>query len=132
LLKTPWNKLELKQKSILFKIGGSVITKKNKILTPNIKVITRIASEISLAQVSSIIIVLGGGSFGHPIAKSYKLLSGYLNESQLIGFSKTHDAMITLNRLVTKALLNQGIPAFGMSPSSFVVTKKGRINKFEK
>ena len=122
----------MKNKPILLKIGGSVITKKNKIRVPNTQAIKRLAKEISRARVSSIIIVHGGGSYGHPIAKNFNLSTGYLSESQLIGFSKTHEAMISLNRLVTNALIKQGIPAFGLSPSSFIITKQGRIKEFEK
>ncbi|MCX8170554.1 MAG: isopentenyl phosphate kinase [Candidatus Bathyarchaeota archaeon] len=116
---------------ILLKLGGSVITFKNKALTPNMEVIERLAREISEAleaQPFRLIIVHGGGSFGHPIAAEYGIASGFKEPTQMIGFSKTHNAMISLNTLVVEALLNNGLPAFSLAPSSFIVTKSGRIH----
>jgi len=117
----------LKTNSIILKLGGSVVTKKDKALTPDLRTIRRLAAEVSDAKVSPLIIVHGGGSYGHPIAKAYKIAEGLEDESQLVGFSETHEAMVSLNKLIVKALLHKGLPAFGMAPSSFVVTKRGRI-----
>ncbi|MEM2028413.1 MAG: isopentenyl phosphate kinase, partial [Candidatus Bathyarchaeia archaeon] len=49
---------------------------------------------------------------------------------QMIGFSKTHNAMISLNTLIVKALLENGLPAFSLAPSSFIVTRGGRVYSF--
>jgi isopentenyl phosphate kinase len=121
----------LENKPVVLKLGGSVITEKDIALTPSLQAIRRLAEEISRAQVSPIVIVHGGGSYGHPIAKTYRIAEGFRNRAQLVGFSKTHEAMVSLNKLVVQNLLDQGLPAFGMAPSSFVVTKKGRIQVFE-
>ena len=115
----------------ILKLGGSVITIKGKPLTPNTKAITRLAEEIARSKVSSLIIVHGGGSFGHPIAKQYEIDRGYKDPSQIIGFSKTHQAMTTLNSLVIKALVDQDIPAVEIQPSSCIITKSGRIQIME-
>lgn len=109
------------------KLGGSVITKKERLLTPNSKTILRLAGEIKHADVKPLIIVHGGGSFGHPYAKKYKLAEGYENSEQLIGFSKTHQAMASLNRLVVDALIQKNIPAVAVQPSAFILTRGGRI-----
>jgi len=117
----------LKGNSIILKLGGSVVTEKDKALTPNLKSVERLATEVSGAKVSQLILVHGGGSYGHPIAKACKIAEGFKDISQLIGFSETHEAMVSLNKLIVKALLDRGLPAFGMAPSSFVVTNRGRI-----
>ncbi len=121
----------MKVNPTILKLGGSAITRKDKVSTPNLPVIDRLAKEISDAKVSPLIVIHGGGSYGHPLAEMYKLAEGLSDSSQLIGFSKTHEAMVSLNGLIVKALVDHHLPAFGMAPSSFTVTKKGRIQVFE-
>jgi isopentenyl phosphate kinase len=115
----------------ILKLGGSVITIKGRPFTPNTKAIVRLAEEIARSDVNSLIIVHGGGSFGHPIAKQYEIDRGYKDPSQIIGFSKTHQAMTTLNRLIINALIEQDIPAVEIQPSSCIITKSGRIQVIE-
>ena len=121
--------MKRKAKPIILKLGGSVITKKEKPLTPNKPAIKRLAKEISKAKVEKLVIIHGGGSYGHPLAKEYELNQGFKNTVQLIGFSKTRWAMSTLNALIVEALVNCGVPAVAVCPSSFIITKHGRIEK---
>jgi isopentenyl phosphate kinase len=118
-------------KPTVLKLGGSVITDKKKPSTPNLRAIERLANEISRAQVSSLILVHGGGSFGHPVAERYRIAEGFSEPSQIVGFSETHRAMTELNNLVMKALISHNIPAVEVQPSSCVVTKAGRILNME-
>lgn len=112
----------------ILKLGGSVITYKEREFKANSKALRRLAGEISQAQVSGLVIVHGGGSFGHPLAKRFAIREGYKNDvSQTIGFCETHQAMVALNRLVVNVLIQHNIPAVALSPSSCVVTKSGRI-----
>jgi len=122
----------LKNRPVILKLGGSVITKKDIDSTPNLKAVKRLAEEIAQAKVSPLVLVHGGGSFGHPMAKAYGIAEGFRDTSQLVGFSKTHEAMVSLNKIIVGSLLDQGLPAFGMAPSSFILTKKGRIHVYEK
>jgi len=118
-------------KLTILKLGGSVITTKDSFFTPNKKAIIRLAEEIARSDVKSLIIVHGGGSFGHPVAKQYKINKGYKDSSQIIGFSKTHQAMTTLNKLIMDSLIGQNIPAIEIQPSSCMITKSGRIQVME-
>ncbi len=118
-------------KPTVLKLGGSVITNKKKPFTPNLRVIERLANEIYRARVSSLILVHGGGSFGHPVAERYSIAGGFSDQSQIMGFSETHRAMTELNSFVMKALINHNIPAVEFQPSSCVVTKAGRITKLK-
>jgi len=118
----------LKSKPIMLKLGGSVVTVKDRFLTPNIEAINRLAREIADSRVQRIVIVHGGGSYGHPLAAKYRIAEGHFGEKhQLIGFSETHNAMVSLNRIIVKALIDRGLPAFSISPSSFIMTRHGRI-----
>ena len=118
-------------KPIILKLGGSVITIKDKSFTLNKRAITRLAEEIKRADVNSLVIVHGGGSFGHPVAKQYKIDEGYKDSSQIIGFSKTHQAMVKLNKHVIDSLIKQNIPAVEIQPSSIIITRSGRIDIME-
>jgi len=121
----------LSAKPTVLKLGGSVITNKEKPLTPNLPAIERLASEISRTNVSPLVLVHGGGSFGHPTAKQYAIEEGYKDQSQIMGFSKTRQAMTTLNKLVVDSLIQHNIPAVAVQPSSCTITKQGRINVIE-
>jgi len=124
----PTKASELNVRPVVLKLGGSAITYKDKDFTANQDAINRLAAEIAEAKIPQLIIVHGGGSFGHPLAKKYSIKEGFQGEaSQLLGFSETHQSMITLNNIVLKALIKHNIPAVTIAPSSLTVTKSGRI-----
>jgi isopentenyl phosphate kinase len=124
--------LELSEpKPTVLKIGGSVITDKSGELTPRTQDINRLADEIKSANVQHLIIVHGGGSFGHPFAEKYSLNDGFKEESQRFGFAETHHLMTVLNGLFMDALVWRELPAVSISPSSCIITKAGRIQCFE-
>jgi len=117
----------LKSELTILKLGGSVITFKDKQLTPNLPAIRRLAHEMAVSRSSPLIVIHGGGSFGHPLAVEHDIAGGLKGREQMMGFSKTHNSMVKLNMLVVEALLDEGIPAVGIAPSSFIVTRRGRI-----
>ncbi len=116
-----------RSKMEILKLGGSVVTKKNMPKTSNTEAIKRLASEVASAGPRRLVIVHGGGSYGHPLAKEYDIATGYSSPRQLAGFSMTHQAMVELNGIVVEALLDAGIPAVSIAPSSFIVTEDRRI-----
>jgi isopentenyl phosphate kinase len=125
--------LELSQpKPIILKVGGSVITDKNK-EEPDAKtqVMNRLAKEIQQADVQNLIIVHGGGSFGHPTAQKHDIKAGLKDENQKIGFAETHHLMTVLNGLFLDSLVWHNIPAVSITPSSCIITENGRIRCFE-
>ncbi|MEM2911621.1 MAG: isopentenyl phosphate kinase [Candidatus Bathyarchaeia archaeon] len=116
---------------IILKIGGSVITDKSTELGVHMDVISRIADELQEANVRNLIIVHGGGSFGHPVAQKHAIKEGFKEEHQIIGFAETHHVMTVLNGIFMDALIWRGIPAVSVTPSSCVMTRNGRIQCFE-
>ena len=120
-----------KAKLTILKIGGSVITDKNEELAARLRDINRLADEIKNANTKDLIIVHGGGSFGHPLAQRYAITDGFKEETQKIGFAETHHVMTVLNGLFMDALIWRGVPAVSITPSSCILTKKGRIFCFE-
>ena len=121
----------INKKPTILKIGGSVITDKNGELAAKTKTINRLVEEIKKAKLANLIIVHGGGSFGHPTAKKYAIKDGLKQDSQKVGFAETHHVMTVLNGLVMDALIWHNIPALSITPSSCMITKNGRISYFE-
>lgn len=115
---------------IIVKIGGSVITYKDKNATANLIAIRRLATEIAKAYQQPLILIHGGGSFGHPLAKQYQLADGYQRNTQLLGVSKTRQAMMTLNKLIIDSLILNNVPAIAIQPSSCILTNNKRIHEF--
>jgi len=115
----------------VLKIGGSVITDKNGELAPRTSEIARLTEEIQKSNAKRLIIVHGGGSFGHPSAQRYAIKDGLKEDSQKIGFSETHHVMTVLNGLFMDSLIWHEIPAVSVTPSSCIITESGRIKHFE-
>jgi isopentenyl phosphate kinase len=115
----------------MLKIGGSVITDKSGELAARTEVINRLSEEIQKANVKDLIIVHGGGSFGHPTAQKYGIKEGLKNDPQKVGFAETHHVMTVLNGLVMDSLVWHNIPAMSVAPSCCIITENGRIKSFE-
>ncbi len=106
----------------IVKLGGSVITDKNAtevIAEDNIK---KLLSQIKEAG-GKVVIVHGAGSFGHPIAKKYDLISGSdePDDEKLLAVSRTHQKVQFLNTEIVRIGNDLGLPLFPISPSSFVL-----------
>ena len=124
--------LELdEEKPTILKIGGSVITDKNGELAAKTEAIDRLAEEIQKANTQRLVIVHGGGSFGHPVAQKYGIKEGLRDDAQKIGFAETHHVMTVLNGLVMDSLVWHSIPAVSVTPSSCIITENGRIKTFD-
>jgi isopentenyl phosphate kinase len=115
------------KRPVILKIGGSVITDKNGELAARTEIINRLAEEIAKAKPTSLILVHGGGSFGHPTAQKWGLKDGFKEPAQMLGFAETHHVMTVLNGLVMDALVWHEIPAVSVAPSCGFLTENGRI-----
>ena len=119
-------------KPVILKIGGSAITDKTGELAAKTEIINRLAEEIKRADLDNLIIVHGGGSFGHPTAAKYGIKDGYNEDpTQKLGFAETHHVMTVLNGLIMDALIWHEIPAVSVAPSSCIITDNGKIKCFD-
>ena len=101
---------------IPIKLGGSVITYKDKENAYNARVAQRLAREINMAGKKAVI-VHGAGSFGHPQAKKYFLHKGFVDkERQIRGISLTHTCVRKLNINLLDTLISAGITAVSFPP----------------
>ncbi len=105
---------------VIVKLGGSVITYKEKPLTPNFSAIEKISQVIKeLKKHFKVIIVHGGGSFGHYWSVKYDMHTmpaAYPDE----GVAKVRDSMIKLNLIIIDKLLSNGLKPLSVHASSFV------------
>ncbi|MGE5555957.1 MAG: isopentenyl phosphate kinase [Methanocella sp.] len=118
---------------IILKLGGSAITDKAEEAKPRTDIINRLAEEIKRADLDNLIIVHGGGSFGHPTAAKYGIKDGYKEDdpTQKFGFAETHHMMTVLNGLVMDSLIWHELPAVSIAPSSCIVTENGKVKLFD-
>ncbi len=115
---------------IIIKLGGSVISDKGKPYSFNRETVEEIADEIArFYPDEDFIIVHGGGSYGHPLAREYGIREGIEPNPELkrIGFSRVHQAMLELNDKIMDILLEKRLPAFSVSTSSVFITQDGSV-----
>jgi len=131
------------RKLVIVKFGGSVITTKTERKAINRRNLDLICNEIGIAFKGSdknLIIVHGGGSYGHPLAKRfgfrYSQISAKENKGKtttrnskdvLRHYSKIKTTMEELNRKVVETLLLHETPAISFHPSDFSVAYEGEI-----
>ncbi|MFW6220386.1 MAG: isopentenyl phosphate kinase [Nanoarchaeota archaeon] len=123
------------QEVIIIKLGGSLITNKNKPFTYNSQIVEKIIKEIkdSIPKIKEkIILTNGAGSFGHPLAKKYKIIDGYKNKESIRGFCLTQNAVSKLNKFILKELLKNKINALTIHPSSIVTFNGNKFEMFDK
>ncbi len=118
---------------IVLKLGGSLITDKSKSFSLRKEVLNQISLEIREAlQIcrEDMIIVHGGGSFGHVVADRYKIKEGVRSEKSKEGIVKTRFAMQVLNKIITDALIKAGIKAVSMQTSCLAMCMNDKIYVF--
>lgn len=118
-------------KNLIFvKLGGGLITDKNKPYTPKMEIIERLAREISEARKENkfnLILGNGVGSFAHTSAKKYGTINGFSNQESKYGFCTVHNDAAEINKMVINSLLKTGEKVFSVAPSSFLLGKKSKV-----
>jgi isopentenyl phosphate kinase len=122
--------------SLLFlKLGGSLITEKDRAHTARFEVLGRLAQEIAEARQDGcgrkLILGHGSGSFGHVPASHYGTRNGVYHPDEWIGFSKVWQEAAALNHLVMEALQQAGLPAVAFPPSATLMAQDGRPQRWE-
>jgi isopentenyl phosphate kinase len=120
---------------IIIKLGGSVITdKQSGKPIVRIRYAKRLAREIARAGFketnrsrSPLILLYGGGSFGHPLAHKHQLSGRILSVGALVGAAQATSSMRRLGGALTDLFLENGIPVVPLQTSSFVQEQKGKL-----
>ncbi len=114
----------------MLKIGGSVLTYKNKPFTTNKKNLERISKEIKQGydpEKMRLILVHGAGSFGHYMVRKSRIYKGIKNKKQLLDFAKTQTKQNYWNSVVTESLQKENLPAIPIQASSSAVMSSVRL-----
>lgn len=116
---------------VLLKLGGSLITDKDKPYTPRLDKLAELAQEIKTALDSSpglhLILGHGSGSFGHVAAKKHGTRDGVQTREQWLGFTEVRFQAAELNRYVVQSLLEAGLPAMPFPPSASMVSDRRKV-----
>jgi isopentenyl phosphate kinase len=116
---------------IFLKLGGSLITRKERPQSARVDVISRLANEIAegFHTISDLKLLIGhgSGSFGHFVADQYKTHLGASSREDWYGFTEVWAAANRLNRLVVDSLLQNGLPILSMPPSASAISERGKI-----
>ncbi len=118
-------------RALLIKLGGSLLTDKERAETAYPERIERLAHEIAAAREAAesngerIVLGHGSGSFGHVAAAAAGLGKGPLNFDALAGASRTQERAAALHALVVEALRAAGLAPFSLAPGSFLLSDRG-------
>lgn len=116
---------------VFVKLGGSIITDKERPATARPELIRRLAQEVKAALVQRpqlrVVLGHGSGSFGHVPARKYNVRQGISPDGNWWGFVETGAVAARLNRIVTDALLEVGVPVWSAQPSSSARCAGGRL-----
>ncbi|MGB9954138.1 isopentenyl phosphate kinase [Haloarcula sp. Atlit-120R] len=104
--------------TVVLKLGGSVITQKDEPETVDRAALSDAVSAVAESAVGDdIVVVHGGGSFGHHHAAEYGV-STTEGTHDGDGVRAIHGAMCRLNAAVVEALTDAGVPAVPVHPFS--------------
>ncbi len=113
------------------KLGGSLITDKNRPHTARLDVLERIAGELAMARQQlpgqQWVLGHGSGSFGHVPASRYGTRQGVSTPQEWRGFVDVWREAAALNALVMDVLWKAGLPAIALPPSAALMAQDGRV-----
>ena len=113
------------------KLGGSVITDKNREATAHCDVICRLAQEIAHSRNArpqlQLVVGHGSGSFGHVVGKRYSTHLGLPGSGGWEGYAQTGAAALRLNRIVTDGFLESAVPVVSLQPSASAQCRNGTL-----
>ena len=136
---------------VFLKLGGSLITDKDRPYTPRLDKLKQLADEIasSLTPERHLILGHGSGSFGHAAAKEFGTrdgaplrlppnspnLGGVAQSAEggkyWKGFAEVWFQASQLNRFVMEALRAAGLPAIALAPVSAVTSREVRVARWD-
>jgi isopentenyl phosphate kinase len=108
---------------VIVKLGGSVITDKSNPFSYRSDVVSALAEEIASSDERAVV-VHGGGSFGHTVAKQLGVSSD-VAAANATAVSKTRAAMSELNGLLCKTMMENKLYPYTFSPFD-AVAKAGK------
>jgi len=114
---------------ILIKLGGSIITNKAKPLSARKSSIDKIVRALKKID-ESIIVVHGGGSYGHYWSLKYNMHTkpAYYNTH---GVSVVKNSMVELNKIILDSFLKNKLNPYCLPPTDFIFGNKPITKKIK-
>ena len=112
---------------ILIKLGGSIITNKEKPLSPRKKTINKILKEIGKIK-EPVIIVHGGGSYGHYWSVKYDMHTKP-EKTAPKGVAIVKNSMVELNKIILDSAVKNRINSYCLPPTDFMKGNKSIKSK---
>lgn len=107
---------------LLIKLGGSIITNKEKPLSARRKTIENITKQLRKID-ESIIIVHGGGSYGHYWSVKYDMHTKPSNYD-VSGVAVVKNSMVELNKIILDTCLKNKLNPYCLPPTDFMSGNK--------
>ncbi|MFP3872663.1 MAG: isopentenyl phosphate kinase [Candidatus Natronoplasma sp.] len=115
---------------ILIKLGGSVLTNKDRRYSFRTHVAERLIKEIKESGIHDYVIVHGGGSFGHPGAEKYALNSTE-PKKPAEGIAKVQLDMRRMNNHLLEMMLDEGMWGISMPGGLITIFEGGELYQID-
>ena len=112
---------------ILIKLGGSIITNKERALFPRKKAIENIVKNLKKIE-EPMIIVHGGGSYGHYWSVKYDMHTKERRYDPR-GVSIVKNSMIELNKIILDSMIKNRLSPYCLPPTDFMTGSKPTAKK---
>ena len=114
---------------LLVKLGGSIVTNKEKPLTPRRKTIDNVVRSLKKIH-EPMVVVHGGGSFGHYWSVKYDMHTKPA-KYDLRGVSIVKNSMVELNKIILQSFLSNKLNPYSLPPTDFVSGNKPILKKIK-
>lgn len=126
---------------VFLKLGGSLITDKDRPSTPRRAVLRRLAQEVAAAKEIaaaragspdfSLLLGHGSGSYGHTAARKHGTRQGVHTAQDWLGFAEVWKEARALNEIVIDAFSSAGLPVIAFPPSAAVTANGGQAARWD-
>ena len=114
---------------LLIKLGGSIITNKEKALSARRKTIDNISNALKKID-EPFIVIHGGGSYGHYWSVKYDMHTKPAKYN-MRGISIVKNSMIELNKIILDSFLKNKLNPYCLPPTDFVIGNKPISSKIK-
>ena len=114
---------------ILIKLGGSIITNKEKPLSPRRKTIENLAKGLKRID-EPMIIVHGGGSYGHYWSVKYDMHT-QPKKYDIHGVAIVKNSMVELNKIILDSFAKNRLSPYCLPPTDFMAGNKPITKKIK-
>ena len=112
--------------TVVLKLGGSLLTDKAGRESIDTERLAMVAETIGRTQPSSLVLIHGAGSFGHPLAAQYGVSREEATRNPT-AVSAIGSAMTRLNQAFIDALIDEGVPAVSVATGSMAWLTDGTV-----